>query len=122
MRKRCILLEECEFGAEVLWYEPWDSGKPEDEQHYMRIFRHETGDHYIAMVQPHMVVPIPDEVKSEWKWGRWFPEQSWLDTVIPQWLGTISVKARHSKKAGSPPRGCRLFCYLRIPFGFGPAA
>ena len=85
MRKRCILLEECEFGAEVLWYEPWDSGKPEDEQHYMRIFRHETGDHYIAMVQPHMVIPIPDEVKSEWKWGRWFPEQSWLDTVIPQW-------------------------------------
>ena len=30
MKKRCILLEECRFGAVILWYEPVEPDKPED--------------------------------------------------------------------------------------------
>ncbi|MGN8967860.1 hypothetical protein [Intestinimonas sp. HCP28S3_D6] len=85
MKKRCILLEECRFGAVILWYEPVEPDKPEDAQTYVRIFRSETDNHCVAMVHIHMVIPIPDEVKPERRWGAWYPEQSWLNSVLPLW-------------------------------------
>lgn len=85
VKKRCILLEECRFGAVILWYEPVEPDKPEDAQTYVRIFRSETDNHCVAMVHIHMVIPIPDEVKPERRWGAWYPEQSWLNSVLPLW-------------------------------------
>ena len=87
MRKRCILKEEVRECMQLFWYEPCKSGDPEFDAEYVAVFVAAEGGNPFVRLHRSNIIEVPEGVASVRKWGRDFPDDSWLNEVLDIWKG-----------------------------------
>ena len=81
IRKRRILKEEFRLGAEIFWFEPYQSNDQEFNANYVRVFAKETEKYSFLMTHISNIIPVLGEVPSEPRWGKYYPTMQWFRSV-----------------------------------------
>ncbi|WP_394969948.1 hypothetical protein [Candidatus Allofournierella merdipullorum] len=85
MRKRCILKKDCHCGMRLFWMEPCHTDDAEFNQEYATIYAIEKSETLIAILHITQILMVPESTGTIKKWGDWFPEDTWLNSVKEEW-------------------------------------
>lgn len=85
MRKRCILKKDCHCGMRLFWMEPCHTDDAEFNQEYATIYASEKSETLIAILHISRILMVPESTGTIKKWGDWFPEDAWLNSVKEEW-------------------------------------